>query len=150
MSIQALAAPTGSNAGGTYGPGHDYSGTPYGFFKSGDDFAWRVNLYVSANEDGKIDESKDTIGSTSLPLVGSILCISKEYISKNGNNYPTFIQTNYTDTCRNSFDKVGASSGTGEDLGMVQYTLPTLKEFEPSFPSYHASGANHFFMIKSR
>lgn len=50
LSIQTLAAPTGSNAGGTYGPGHDYSGTPYGFFKSGDDFAWRVNLYVSARQ----------------------------------------------------------------------------------------------------
>ena len=132
---------SGLAGGATSDGGFTLKDTPFGYLPSADVFAWRADLYISANQDGKIDKDKDTVGSTYLPLVGSVLCVSPTYA--NGEWWKTYIQTNYTsqEETRNSFDSKGSSSGTGEDLGMVQYTLPTLKEFDPADGIYEdASG----------
>lgn len=102
---------------------------PIGYAINTDSFAWRVNLYVSKNEDGKIKES-DMIGNH-LALVGSVLCTTSGFTSHSGTSY---IQTNYTDISetRNTFSNTGrATSSSGEDIGGIEYTLPTLVEFSP-------------------
>lgn len=112
---------------------------PIGYAINTDSFAWRVNLYVSKNEDGKIKES-DMIGNH-LALVGSVLCTTSGFTSHSGTSY---IQTNYTDISetRNTFSNTGrATSSSGEDIGGIEYTLPTLKEFDPYKDNYtDASG----------
>lgn len=142
LTLTSLTASawTGIGAGDVNGARFTYNNTPYGYFTGSDQFAWRVNLYVSANEDGKIKES-DAVGSTTLPLVGSLLCTGDKWITSTVGD--TCIQTNYTDTCRNSFDTKGSSSGTDSEgnIGVTKYTLPTLIPFNPLDDIYYdASG----------
>ena len=109
------SAAYGNNIGGS-SSSYTSDSTPFSILGRSDAFAWRVNLYVSANPDGKLNKN-DIIGSTQLPLVGSLFCTSANNAANNG--FTTYIQTNYTDTGRTSFSSHGVTPGT------LSYTLPT-------------------------
>ena len=128
----------GLSGGATSDGGFRLTSTPFGYIKT-DPMAWRVDLYISANEDGKIKES-DSIGHE-LALVGSILCTTSGFTSHYGT---TYIQTNYTNESRNQgFSSTGrTTSGAGEDIGGVTYTLPTLKKFDP-YQDYYEDASGH-------
>lgn len=69
-SLTASTAWEGLAGGSTGEGGYTLTNTPYGILTQNDVFAWRVDMYVSANPDGKINKDIDTIGSDQLPLVG--------------------------------------------------------------------------------
>ena len=123
LPLTVSAAWTGLAGGATSDGGFTLKDTPFGYLPSADVFAWRTDLYVSANQDGKINKDKDTIGGPSLPLVGSVLCVSPTYGTE---WWKTYLQTNYTNEMgtRNSFDPKGSSTSTDSegDIGVTQYT----------------------------
>lgn len=123
LSIPASAAWIGIGAGDVNGARFTYNNTPYGYFTGSDQFAWRINMYVSANEDGKIKES-DTVGSTALPLVGSLLCTGDKWVTSTV--VDTYIQTNYTDTSR--LNLIGGYSTVSDSEGNIttKYILPIM------------------------
>ena len=108
-------------------------GVPFGILSYNDQFAWRADLYVSTNPDGKISKS-DIIGSTQLPKVGSVFCASPQYAADS--SWKTYIQTDYTNEDRGSFSSSGITPGT------LSYTLPTLKQFVPRKASYTDASGN--------
>lgn len=138
FSLFCLTTPAsaweGTNAGAINGANFTEYNTPYGYFEGSDQFAWRVNMYVSANPDGKINKDTDVVGSTALPLVGSLLCTGDKWVTATVGE--TFIQTNYTDIGRTSFSSSGVTPGT------LSYTLPTLKQFVPRKASYTDASGN--------
>lgn len=150
LTLTSLTASawTGIGAGDVNGARFTYKITPYGYFTGSDQFAWRVNMYVSANEDGKIKES-DTVGSTSLPLVGSLFCTGDKWVTSTVGD--TYIQTNYTDTSRNTFYSKGTFiDNSSEDIGSVKYTLPTMQKFDQyqgTYDSYTSKGNKHTVAI---
>lgn len=89
-TLAASAAWDGLAGGTTGNGGYTLTSTPFGILSRYDVFAWRVDMYVSANSDGKIDKDIDIIGSDQLPLVGSLLCISENYGQE---SWPTYLQT---------------------------------------------------------
>lgn len=103
----AFAEWIGNNEWGSADGGSVLETTPFGKISTLDNFAWRVNLYVSANPDGKINKDIDIIGSDQLPLVGSVLCISEKYGQEVG--WSTYLQTNYTNESRSTFSSVPTS-----------------------------------------
>lgn len=136
-------------AGGTTGSGgFTLTNTPYGILTKNDVFAWRVDMYVSANPDGKINKAVDTIGSDQLPLVGSLLCISENYGRE---SWPTYLQTNYTNQTRTTFSGTGklttATNSNGDIAGsLAGYALPTLEQFEPN-NKYYRDASDHTVAI---
>lgn len=82
------SAMSGDNGGGAGSGTSSQANTPFSYLKSNDTFAWRADLYVSKNADGRINEDADAIGGN-LALVGSVLCTSENYA-----NVTTYIQTN--------------------------------------------------------
>lgn len=138
LTIPASAM-SGDNGGGAGSGTSSQAYTPFSILKKNDTFAWRADLYVSTNADGRINEDNDTIGGK-LALVGSVLCTSPTFA-----NYTTYIQTNYTNEMetRNKFDTKGSSIGVDSEgnFGVTQYTLPTLDRFIPGAGTYEdASG----------
>ena len=133
-------------AGGTTGSGgFTLTNTPYGILTKNDVFAWRVDMYVSANPDGKINKAVDKIGSDQLPLVGSLLCISENYGRE---SWPTYLQTNYTNQTRTTFSNSGklttATNSNGDITGsLAGYALPTLYKFKPDSSVYYTYDANN-------
>lgn len=77
LTSLTVSAWTGLNGGSTTNGGFTLAGTPFGILTKNDHFAWRADLYVSKNEDGKIKES-DIIGNH-LALVGSVLCTTSGF-----------------------------------------------------------------------
>lgn len=131
-----VSAMSGDNTGGSTGDISYADNTPFSYLGRSDDFAWRADLYVSKNADGRINEDADAIGGN-LALVGSVLCTSKNYA-----NVTTYIQTNFTNN-RQDIDTKGSTTGYDSEgnMGVTTYTLPTLKEFEPADGIYEdASG----------
>lgn len=137
----SASAMSGNNEGGSGNTSWTIDDTPFGVLTNNDNFAWRADLYVSTNSDGKIKDS-DLIGNQ-LALVGSVFCTSPTFA-----NYTTYIQTNYTNESRDDFNPNGGRlvEDSEGNLTGVQYTLPTLTEFEPSFPSY-TDASNHTVVI---
>lgn len=136
LSITASAAWAGNNEGGSGNTSWTIDDTPFGVLTNNDNFAWRADLYVSTSSDGKIKDS-DLIGNQ-LALVGSLLCTSPAFAS-----YQTYIQTNYTNETRDNFNPNGGRlvEDSEGNLTGVQYTIPTLKEFDPADGIYEdASG----------
>ena len=133
LTLPASAAWTGLNGGATSNGGFTLMGVPFGILSYNDQFAWRADLYVSANPDGKINKS-DIIGSTQLPKVGSVFCASPQYAADS--SWKTYIQTDYTNEDRGSFSSHGVTPGT------LSYTLPTLKQFEPGADNYFDASGN--------
>ena len=136
LPLAASAAWSGNNEGGSGNTSWTIDDTPFGVLTNNDNFAWRADLYVSTNSDGKIKDS-DSIGHE-LALVGSLLCTSPTFA-----NYQTYIQTNYTNETRGDFNKDGGRLVEDDEgnIGSVQYTLPTLIKFNPDIPYYpDASG----------
>lgn len=143
-SLTASAAWEGLAGGTTGSGGFTLTNTPYGILTKNDVFAWRVDMYVSANPDGKINKAVDKIGSDQLPLVGSLLCISEKYGRE---SWPTYLQTNYTNQTRTTFSGTGKLTPTnsnGDITGsLAGYALPTLEQFDPAKDNYpDASGQN--------
>lgn len=130
LTTISASAWEGTNAGAINGANFTEYNTPYGYFEGSDQFAWRVNMYVSANPDGKINKDTDVVGSTALPLVGSLLCTGDKWVTATVGD--TYIQTNYTDTERTSFSPSGVTPGT------LSYTLPTLQKFNPLYDTYYS------------
>lgn len=127
---------SGNNEGGSGNTSWTIDDTPFGVLTNNDNFAWRADLYVSTNSDGKIKDS-DLIGNQ-LALVGSLLCTSPTFA-----NYTTYIQTNYTNETRDNFNPNGGRlvEDSEGNLTGVQYTLPTLTKFDPFAGTYEdASG----------
>ena len=151
--------------GSTAGGGFTLTNTPFGTIGTNLDgtpngtsvFAWRVDMYVSANPDGKINKDIDTIGDEhSLPLVGSLLCISETY-GRDAEVYGgawaghyTYLQTNYTNQTRTTFSTTGKLTPTnsnGDITGsLAEYTLPTLEQFEPN-NKYYRDASGHTVAI---
>ena len=140
-TLTASAAWEGLAGGTTGSGGFTLTNTPYGILTKNDVFAWRVDMYVSANPDGKINKAVDKIGSDQLPLVGSLLCISENYGRE---SWPTYLQTNYTNQTRTTFSGTGklTTASNGDITGsLAGYALPTLKQFYPGRDNYtDASG----------
>lgn len=86
LSNTALAgeAFTGDSTGTAIVP--SYGDYPYGY--SGNNLSWRIDLYVSANNDGKIDPVNDKIDSAALPWIGGVI------LTTLGSN--AYIQCDYT------------------------------------------------------
>ena len=76
LALPASAAYQGNN-GGLASANWSDTNPPIGYATGVDSFAWRADLYVSKNEDGKIKES-DMIGNH-LALVGSVLCTTSGF-----------------------------------------------------------------------
>lgn len=136
-SLTASAAWDGLAGGTTGSGGFTLTNTPYGILTKNDVFAWRVDMYVSANPDGKINKAVDKIGSDQLPLVGSLLCISEKYGRE---SWPTYLQTNYTNQTRTTISGTGKLTSTdsnGDITGsLAGYALPTLEQFNPADTAY--------------
>ena len=147
--------------GSTAGGGFTLTNTPFGTIGTNLDgtpngtsvFAWRVDMYVSANPDGKINKDIDTVGSNQLPLVGSLLCISETY-GRDAEVYGgawaghyTYLQTNYTNQTRTTFSTTGKLTPTnsnGDITGsLAEYVLPTLERFNPASSTYYTYDANN-------
>ena len=77
LTIPASAM-SGDNGGGAGSGTSSQAYTPFSILKTNDTFAWRADLYVSTNADGRINEDNDTIGSK-LALVGSLLCTTSGF-----------------------------------------------------------------------
>lgn len=95
ISITALAEATwgrGNGGGATSAPSP--SNQLYNMTTT-NELSWKVDLYVSASETGKVNPLTDTIGSAALPWVGSVLYDNwfKTWEGSAGNVY---VQTNYT------------------------------------------------------
>lgn len=120
---------------------------PIGYAVSVDNFAWRVDLYVSCNADGKINTNTDSIDYNLWPM-GSLLCTTERFTSSSST---TYIQTNYTNETRNKFNSTGRTTSNSDgDIGGIQYTLPTLTEFDPAagiYTSYTPNGTKHTVAI---
>lgn len=147
-TLSASAWDGRSGSGTSPGSWSSYD-TPYGILK-GSNLAWRVDLYISKNADGKINKSSDVIGNQ-LALTGSVFCTSSDYMYWNGHNYPTYLQVNFTNNCRNSFDNKGFSTDTDSEgnFGVTKYTLPTLVEFDKDAPFYTDASSNTVAIAKS-
>lgn len=139
------SAMSGSNEGGSGNTSWSINDTPFGVLINNDNFAWRADLYVSTNSDGKISKPSDEIGGK-LALVGSLFCTSPTFA-----NYQTYIQTNYTNESRGDFNKDGGRIVQDDkgNIGSVQYTLPTLKEFEPGAGTYEDASSHQVAIAKS-
>ncbi len=136
ISLFCLSLPAsayqGSNGGFASANWSD-ANTPIGYSDKVDDFAWRVDLYVSCNKDGKINTNTDSIDYNLWPM-GSLLCTTERFTSGS----TTYIQTNYTNETRNKFNSTGRTTSSSDgDIGGIQYTLPTLKKFDPYKDTYN-------------
>lgn len=152
LTLTSLTASawTGIGAGDVNGARFTYKITPYGYFTGSDQFAWRVNMYVSANEDGKIKES-DIVGSTSLPLVGSLFCTGDKWVTSTVGD--TYIQTNYTDTTRLNLTGGYSTATDSEGNITTKYILPIMQEFEYGsgvYNSYTPNGDTHTVAIADK
>lgn len=82
VSLFCLAIPasamSGDNGGGAGSGTSSQAYTPFSILKKNDTFAWRADLYVSKNADGRINEDDDAIGGK-LALVGSVLCTTSGF-----------------------------------------------------------------------
>ena len=140
-TLPASAAWDGLAGGATGNGGYTLTSTPFGILSRYDVFAWRVDMYVSANSDGKINKDIDIIGSDQLPLVGSLLCISENYGQE---SWPTYLQTNYTNESRSTFSSSGKlTTDNNGSIGLAEYALPTLYEFDPYAGIYYSYDTNN-------
>ncbi|MGN0684202.1 MAG: hypothetical protein ACI4JY_11045 [Oscillospiraceae bacterium] len=119
LSITTLAW-TGESSGGSVAA--NYGDYPYGFSPSRS-ASWRVDLYVSANNDGRIKPETDSIASAALPWVGAVLLTPT--------TKDTFIQCDYTAerkplTAAYKVTKYENGYPVGEE-----YNLPHCYEMKP-------------------
>lgn len=144
ISASAVAWFDPGNLGGGGGGNWTESNPPFSHISGIDQIAWHVDLYVSKNADGKINEASDTIGNK-LALVGSGYCVSSTYgAAAEGTTGKTYLQTDFTNN-RQDIDMKGSSIGTDAEgnFGVITYTLPTLLEFNPLdgiYTSYTPNG----------
>lgn len=155
-SLFCLALPASANSmwtglvgGGTGNGGFRLDNPPFSHESNIDQFAWRADLYVSTHADGKINKSSDTIGNE-LALVGSVLCTSPNYVKSS--TWKTYIQTDYTNESRDTFDSVGSSTKYDPEGNVLptSYTLPKLDRFErgaDTYDSYTPNGTKQTVVI---
>lgn len=76
--------------------------------------SWKIDMYVSANPNGKIDVANDKIDTDKLPWVGSVM-YDNFFKGSEVNKNQVWLSTEYTNNCRDTFSRGFIGS---------QWTLP--------------------------
>ena len=134
MSIPVLADTWGKGTNDGSVSSASYGSYPFGY-ASLNNLSWRVDLFVSSAEDGKIDPSKDTVimgqykdvSTDKLSFVGSVLFTNVSF-----DDSLVYLQADYTTSKRDSVLSTSRSIMTGPNTRTVVYNFPSAREISSS------------------
>lgn len=110
----------GASTGGTQAAG--VGNYPYGY--GGTNLAWRIDLYVSASETGKIDPQTDRIDGKKLPWVSGVV------LTPFGNT--AYLQADYTANRTPLSKSILDTESDEEGFLTHMYNLPLCYQNKPS------------------
>ena len=123
---------TGGSSIGNSASTIDTSKYPY-YYAGWNELAWRVDLYVSNREDGKIDKHKDTVAlntalGNGIRYVSSVIFTNVDVSSRD-----VYLQVDQTDNQRYTTSAYSMSYNTYPPT--KKYTLPTAVKLDSSITS---------------
>ena len=130
---------TGGSSIGNSASEIDTSKYPY-YYAGWNELAWRVDLYVSNREDGRIDKHKDTVAlntalGNGIRYVSSVIFTNVDVSSRD-----VYLQVDQTDNQRYTTSAYSMSYNTYPPT--KKYTLPTAVKLDPSITSATITASN--------